>query len=86
MLEVTEARILQRKRDLEAGSIVLPICIKLPIKKIKQQKKCECMFIVTYTLASGNVCDRYFRKSAMGLNLLFSITSIAMRVNAAPRG
>ena len=66
LLGVTEARILLGNGDLQAGSIIPPICIKLLIKKIKQQKKCEFMFIVTYTLASSNVCDRLFQKSAGG--------------------
>lgn len=85
LLGVTEARILLGNGILQAGSIIPYICIKLPIKKIKQQKKCEFMFIATYTLASGNVCDRLFQKSAGGLRLLFSTTSIAMRGNATPR-
>lgn len=41
-----------------AGNIILPICIKLPIKKSKKQKKCEFMFTVAYTLSFSNVYGR----------------------------
>lgn len=41
-----------------AGNIILPFCIKLSIKKIKNQKKCKFMSSVTYTLSFSNVCGR----------------------------
>ena len=66
LLGVTEARISLGNGDLQASSIIPPICIKLPFKKIKQQKKCELMFIVTCALASSSVCDRLFQKSVGG--------------------
>lgn len=43
LLGVTEARILLGNGDLQAGSIIPPIYIKLPIKKIKQRNVSLCL-------------------------------------------